>query len=207
MIKAYASYFISYLLTNLKEKKELKQIILFGSAAKDEATKQSDIDIFIELKRENKQIKKEIQEILDDFYKSREALLFSSKGINNKIGIITGKLENYPDLKKSIESTGIVLYGNYIPSDISGKKYILFSWDKINKNRGAFLNKIYGFKANNKKYPGLIEELRGKKIGKSSIIIPIESGKEIFELLKKYKVNAKILEIYAEDIWKAEERK
>ena len=47
MIKAYASYFSSYLLANLKDKESIETIILFGSAARDEATKESDVDIFI----------------------------------------------------------------------------------------------------------------------------------------------------------------
>jgi len=199
MIKAYASYFVSYLLLSLKEKEKIKQIILFGSAAKDEATKESDVDIFLELRKENK-IKNKIEELLEDFYKSREALLFKSRGISNKISLIIGRLEDYKDLKKSIESTGIVLYGNYISSEVSGKKYVLISWERIKKNRGALLNKIYGFKAHDTRYKGLIEELKGKKIGKSSMIIPIESSKIVLDLLKKYKVDAKVMEVYSEGV-------
>jgi len=196
MIKAYASYFVSYLLANLKRRDRIKQIILFGSVAKGGATKRSDVDIFIELRKESKKLRKEINEILENFYKSRGALLFKSKGIFNKINVIVGKLEDYKDLKNSIESTGIVLYGSYMPSGVSGKKHLLISWDKIGKNRGAFLNKIYGFKANNKKYEGLIEKLGGRKIGKSSIMVPINSSKEFFKILEKYEVNAKVLEVY-----------
>jgi predicted nucleotidyltransferase len=197
MIKAYASYFSSYLLANLKEKESIEKIILFGSAAKDEATKGSDVDIFVGIKKESKKIKNEIEKVLKNFYKSRESLLFKSKGIDNKINLIIGKLDKWINLKKSIESTGIVLYGKYVPSGISGKKHIVAFWDKVGKNRGAFLNKIYGFKANKKHYKGLIERLGGKKLGKSSIMVPVENKDEILKLIKIYKVNAKIIEIYA----------
>ena len=197
MIKAYASYFSSYLLANLKEKESIEKIILFGSAARNEATKESDVDIFIEVKKENKKLRSEILKILESFYKSRESLLFKSEKIDNKISLIIGKLNEWRDLEKSIESTGIVLYGKYVPSGIDGKKYVVVFWDNIGKNRGAFLNRIYGVKIKGKHYMGLIEKLGGKKLGKSSMMMPVENKDEILKLIKIYKVNAKIIEIYA----------
>jgi len=196
MIKAYASYFSSYLLANLKEKESIEKIILFGSAARNEATKKSDIDIFIEVKRESQKIKNEIEKMLENFYKSREYLLFKSKGIDNKIHLIISRLDRWRDLKKSIESTGIVLYGKYVTHGISGKKHIVIFWDRIENNRGAFLNRIYGVKIKGKHYQGLIEKLGGKKLGKSNIIIPVENKDEILKLIKIYKVHAKIIEVY-----------
>lgn len=196
MIKAYASYFTSYLLANLKGKENIEKIILFGSATRNEATKESDVDIFIEIKKENQKIKNEIEKILENFYKSREALLFKSKGIDNKINLIIGKIDKWRDLKKSIESTGIVLYGRYISNNLNGKKHIIIFWDKIEKNRGAFLNKIYGVKIKGKHYSGLIEKLAGKKLGKSNVIIPVENGDEFLKLVKAHKVHAKVLEVY-----------
>ena len=54
MITNYASYFTSYLLYHLKKKENISNIILFGSVAKGEAKKSSDVDIFIEVKRKSK---------------------------------------------------------------------------------------------------------------------------------------------------------
>jgi len=196
MYKSYASAFASYLLKELKEPKIIKSIILFGSSARNEATKESDIDLFIETEKRDKNFEKKINQLVQDFYSTREYLQFKIKGIENPLHLIIGKLNEWKELKKSIESTGIVLYGQYLSSEISGKKHILISWDNIKKNRGAFLNKLYGFKTKDKKYIGLIEKYNGKKIGKSSLIVPIENKDEIFELIKKYKADAKILEIY-----------
>ena len=53
-IKAYASYFVSYLLSELNGDFNIGEIILFGSAARGETTRGSDVDIFIEEKKENK---------------------------------------------------------------------------------------------------------------------------------------------------------
>jgi|SRR3989338_8136236 len=197
-LKSYASYFVSYFLDNLNNV-NFEKIILFGSVAREEATKESDIDIFIEIKKENKKLEIEIKKILENFYKSREALLFKAKRIDNKINLIIGKLEEWKDLRDSIENTGIILYGKYIPEMMTGKnlkKYSLISWEKIGKNRGAFLNRVYGFKVRDKIYDGLIKKLNGKKLGKSSIAVPAESSKEILDLLGKYKVEAKVINIY-----------
>lgn len=196
MIKAYASYFSSYLLMNVKKRDCIERIILFGSVARDEANKESDVDIFIDLNKKNQKIKNEIGKILENFYKSREALLFKSKGIDNKINLIIGRLDDWGDLKNSIESTGIVLYGKYIPSGISGSKHAILFWNKIQKNRGAFLNKVYGVNVKGKYYQGFIDKFGGKKLGKSSVMIPIEHKDKILKLMKEHKVNTKILDVY-----------
>ena len=198
MLKSYASYFVSYLLDNLKYIDNIERIILYGSVAKEESTKDSDIDIFIEIRKKTKKIEKEIIEMEKKFYNSRENALFKSKGIDNKFSIKIGDLKKWKDLHKSIASTGVVLYGPYetkeLPSGV--KHFIIIFWDKIGKNRGSFLNKVYGFKIKDKKYDGLITKLKGKKIGKSCIMLPIQYKKDIFKLLKKYKVSAKNLEVF-----------
>ncbi|MEK6936315.1 MAG: nucleotidyltransferase domain-containing protein [Nanoarchaeota archaeon] len=196
MYKAYASYFVSYLLSKIKDLNKINRIILFGSVAKNQATKESDVDIFIELEKSNIKIEKEINEILEDFYKSKEGLLFRTKGISNKINLIIGKLDEWKELKLSIESEGIILYGKFESKGKSGKKFIIIYWDNIKKNRGAFLNKIYGFKIKDKRYKGLIEEFDGKKLGKSCVMIPVIYRERFVDLLKKYEVNAKIIEVY-----------
>ena len=196
LIKAYASYFASFLINGLNDLSNLKSIILFGSVARGDAEKDSDVDVFIDIKKLNKDEEKNINKILENFYKSREALLFKTKGIDNKINLIVGKLDEWVDLKKGIENTGVILYGPYIYGGKGERKYAVVSWDKIGENRGAFLNKIYGFKSNGKGYKGMIEKFQGKKIGKSSIMIPVEDLKELENILKHYKVNAKIVEVY-----------
>lgn len=197
MLKAYASYFASYLLANVRDAGKINKIILFGSIARGDATKESDTDIFVDVKTKNKKFELEIRKILENFYKSREVLLFKAKGIDNKINLIIGKIEEWKDLKESIESTGIILYGKFVSSGIKGRKYAIISWERIEKNRGAFLNKVYGFTVNGKKYKGLAETFGGRKIGKSSIMIPIEHRDEILRLGKNYGVVARVIEVWA----------
>ena len=196
MHKAYALAFVAYIFKELNESKLIKKVILFGSGSRNEATKQSDIDIFIETDKKDKKLENKINSLVKDFYSTREYIQFKLIGISNPIHIITGNLNEWKELKKSIESTGIILYAPYTSSEVSGKKNLLISWDNIGKNRGAFLNKLYGFTIKGKKYLGLIEKYNGRKIGKSSIILPIEYKDEIFDMIKKYKVNATFIQVY-----------
>lgn len=197
-LKSYASYFVSYLLHDVKKIGVIESVILFGSAAKDQATKESDIDIFIEVKRKTKSIEKEIGIIEQQFYKSREAALFKAEGIENPLSIKVGQLKDWPDLSKSIASTGIMLYGRYeAKKPRKGKTHhIIIYWENIGKNRGSFLNKVYGFSIKKKHYQGILEKCGGKKIGKSSIMLPVQFNKEIFKLLDKHQVKAKIIEVF-----------
>lgn len=198
--QAYASAFVAFLINKMKEEiRIINQIILFGSVAKGNATKESDIDIFINTGGQ-KIIEMKIKKILSNFYISREAALFKTKGIENDISLKIGKIEGWKELHKSIMSTGIILWGKYketkIPSDT--EHMILFYWDTIDKNRGAFLNKLYGFTVHGKKYRGVLDSINGIKTGKSSILIPIEKREMIIELFQKYKVHAKQIEIFTQ---------
>ena len=199
MLKAYSSYFAAYLLNNLKNIENIERIILYGSVAKEEATKESDIDVFIEIKKKTKKTEKEIKEAEKRFYQSRDAALFQAKGINNKFSIKIGKLKEWKELYRSIASTGIALYGPYevkeIPSGV--KHFIIVFWQKIGKNRGAFLNKVYGFKIKGKHYAGLISKFEGKKLGKSCVMLPIQYKEDMFKLLKEYEVTAKMIEVFS----------
>ena len=199
MLKAYSNYFVAYLLNNLKNIKNIERIVLYGSVARGEATKECDIDIFIEVKKKTKKFEKEIEEITEKFYQSREAALFKVKNIENKFSIKIGKLTEWKEIYRSIASTGIVLYGPYeareLPSEV--KHFIIVFWDKIEKNRGAFLNKLYGFRVKEKHYIGLLSKIAGKRIGKSCIMIPIQYKEDIFKLIKEHAVKAQSIEVFS----------
>ncbi len=196
--QAYGVSFVSFLVEKLASENKLHQIekvILFGSVAHGTSEATSDIDIFIEAKA--KKIETEIHKISDRFYLSKDAIVFKLRGIDNKINIIVGKLSEWNSLESSIAASGIMLWGRVeLPAAPSGKRYALFYWRKVGKNRGAFINMLYGVKIKNKHYSGLIEKLGGRRFGKSCIAVPIQHKDKIIALIKKYKADAKITEIY-----------
>ena len=198
MLKSYASYFTAFLLSNLKQKDNLIRIVLYGSAAKGEATKESDVDIFMEVRKKTRRFENELKRIEEGFYQSREASLFRAQGVENRFSIKCGDLTAWKELYRSIASTGVVLYGPYEAHELpSGTKhYIIVFWERIGRNRGSFLNKLYGFKVKDKRYRGVLLKSDGRKLGKSCIMLPIQYKNEIFRLLREHEVKASVLEVF-----------
>ena len=198
MLKSYASYFTAFLLGNLKNKGNIIRIVLYGSAAKGEATKESDVDIFMEVKKKTGKFEDEIRQVEEGFYKSREASLFKAKGVENRFSIKCGDLKAWKELYRSIASTGVILYGPYEARELpSGTRhFIIVFWESIGRNRGSFLNKLYGFKARDKRYKGMLLKSDGRKLGKSCIMLPVQYKNDIFRLLRKHEVKANVLEVF-----------
>jgi predicted nucleotidyltransferase len=199
--KAYVMSFVAYLIKELADKKsisEINKIILFGSVAKSESTKESDVDIFIDVKKKTEKLDTTIQDAITKFYNSREAVIFKTRGIDNKLNVIIGRLKDWKDIHRSIMSTGIVLWGQYEEKEkpLGTKHEIIFYWSNIGINRGAFLNALYGFTANSKRHIGLLEKFDGRRMGKSCVIIPVQYREDVIKLFRKYKVSAKALEVF-----------
>lgn len=195
-LKAYVSSFVSFLLKEIGEDvRYIDGIILYGSAASGTATKESDVDIFIDTKKD---LKNEIKELQKRFYNSREAALFRLRGVDNEISLKIDELKEWKELHRSISSNGIVLWGEYEAGTIEGtKRSAIFYWTEVEKGRSAFLNNLYGFSSKGKRYQGMLKKWEGMRLGKSCVLVPVKYKKEMFELIKRYKVNAKILEVLA----------
>jgi predicted nucleotidyltransferase len=189
---SYSIDFVSFLSERL-DFHLINRVILFGSVVRNEANKDSDIDIFIDT---NQKIK--VDKIIDEFYKSSKFNNYwKLKGIENQINIKIGKLDEWKDLKTSIISNGKILYSNYndIPNNIMNKT--IFFWDTIKpeSKRVLFFKRLFGYKYNNKEYKGLLEKYNGQKIGKGSIIVLSENEFLFKKMFKENKVTVKIKKI------------
>ena len=149
---SYASYFISFLLNNITNIENIEKIIFFGSASRNESDKESDIDIFIEVKKKNQKFEKEIKEVTENFYESREAALFKSKGIENTFDVKVGLLKEWKDLYKSIASTGIILYGKYEAKEFNKMDSIIKSIEKLEREDMYDLRKESALEKHAEKY-------------------------------------------------------
>lgn len=199
---SFTEDFVSYLIQSIGTK-DFERIILFGSVARKEADKKSDVDIFIESK---KNIQDKINEIIDRFYNSSKYTKYwKALGIRNQIKCIVGSLNDFPDLKRSIVNNAIVLYAPY-KGEVKGTSYALF----IVSFRGAFKDKmrawrkLYGSsqKRGKKLYrtKGFLEDIGGKRISKGVFIIPIHKTKEAVSFLKKICVKYKVIEINSDTL-------
>ena len=189
---SYSMDFCSYLFD--KEPgliNDIKTIILFGSGARGELEKDSDLDLFIETKENDEQLEEKIEAIKEDFYTSNRfknywELIYGS---NYPLSIKVGNIKSWSSIYPALEAEGIVIYGNYSSVNNDGKKKVLFSWENIKgKNRINLYRNIFGYSSNDKDYPGLIEKYQGQRLSKGSILIPIEAREYFREVFKKYKI-------------------
>lgn len=192
---SYALDFASFLLEKLgKEAEKINSIILFGSVARGEASEKSDIDIFIDLASDEKRTEKTIEKTAGEFY---ESAIFRKYwkllGIKNEINCVSGRLDEWKDIKRSIISDGIILYGKYKGQIKEGKNYTILSWKSVKPEtkRAVFNKKMFGYSHRNKFYNGLMQAYSGEKLD-SAVLIPMEHANDAIRLFRKMKITVKI---------------
>ncbi|MBI2575636.1 nucleotidyltransferase domain-containing protein [Candidatus Woesearchaeota archaeon] len=193
---AYASSFASFL---LKRQQQIRRIILFGSVARGDFDKESDIDLFIE----TDEPKNEIQNVLELYEKSQGSRNFRLEGIENTIVLKAGKLEEWPSLRRSMQSGGIVLYGpfNELPEKLQHCLQIrIVAGARIRSEKIKLWRLVYGYnqKVGKKSYrsQGMVGKCGGKKIAPGIFFVPIENSYEIESFLKEKKIEFKATEVY-----------
>ncbi|MBU0930050.1 MAG: nucleotidyltransferase domain-containing protein [Nanoarchaeota archaeon] len=187
---SYGLDFTSFLLQNLgEENRKIKQIILFGSVARGEASENSDIDIFIDVLDEK--LAEKIEKIEERFYDSIKVKKYwTLLGIKNEINCSIGKLEEWKDLQQSILVDGITFFGKYMRKIKTKPYYLFIIGSKKNRNKNMSIwRSLYGYtqKINKKIYKknGLVKEYNGEKLARGVFTIPIENSQKIVSFLKK----------------------
>ena len=199
---AYACSFASFLLDS-RAAKNINKIILFGSVARGDFDKESDIDIFVDA---NKDIESEVNRTLILFESSKAYEAWKLRGVKNEISVKAGSLKKW-SLRREIISSGILLYGKYneVPENV--KYYLLVKMDmrKIKAARQMSIwRKLYGYKQKigKKTYTGkgLVEKCGGKKLGKAIILVPMDARKEVMDYLNKNRISCTINEIWSDTL-------
>jgi len=191
---AYASDFVSFFIENIKELNKINSIILFGSVARDEAKKESDVDLFVDVSSREKEIGKESKKIKERFLDSvKYKKYWKLMNVDNEINIIVGKIDKWK-LKDSLSEEAIVLYGKYSGKLSEGKNVVIFSWENVkpNSKRVLFNKKIFGYKHRDKFYQGVLDIYQGKKLSKGSIMFDAKYLNEVLKIFRKFKVKVKI---------------
>lgn len=195
---SYAVDFCSFLLQKTLYRPQIKSIILFGSVAREEAGKESDVDLFIDLIKDDPKIAKEIEKIQEDFLKSTKYKNYwQLLGIENSIKVTMGTLGHWKQLQPSLLSNGITLYGKYLKMPSEGRHTVFLVWENVkpNSKRVLFNKQLLGYTYYQKFYLGLLQKYKGEKLGKGCIAVPLEHSTEFLKLFRKYKVNVKIKKV------------
>ena len=189
----YTIHFVSFMLEYL-ETDNIKNIILFGSAARNEATKESDIDIFIDINAKEKEYSIEVKKIIEKFYESKfYQNYWNIKGLDNSFNVIIGDINKWKELKDNIISTGITLYTKFksIPDNQKHSVLIYFENIKPETKRVLLYKNLYGYNTKGKHYTGLIEKYNGIKINKGTVLVPLEYKNLFLSLFKRYNITIK----------------
>ena len=178
----------------------IKTIILFGSVARGEATRKSDIDLFIILSKKNKLTDKHISNkmlSIEKKYKVNIQYITANQKFD-KINkqfldtilregiVIYGKIPEIPIQKLDLEPYSLIKYdlSQLEHSEKMKLERILFG--KETKKR--YKNKIYVSKKN-----GYLEEYKGIKTGIASILIPEKHASKIAKELRKFGARVRII--------------
>ncbi len=199
----YIYDFIS-LIFDKEPKNNVRKIILFGSFARGNARKDSDIDLFIDVDEKNQEtVSSLVKESLNEF-EIRSEKTWKMRGIQNPIAPIVGDLtsDQWEELRNEIAAYALVLYGKYEGIPKKNKHLALIEYDlsKTRQNeKMQFLRALLGYKSKKGKkiyaHPGLLERVKGRKVS-SSLEIGIHDTQQVIALLKKHRIPYTIREIW-----------
>ncbi len=174
--------------------KEVLQVVLFGSVARNEDTAASDIDIAVIHDSQNP------AGLQTDINKLKHSKIQISY-------IHIDRLSKEPELVSALTGEGILLYGHPInvkfeKKELKPKLLVVYDLSKLPKTDQMKLNRalhgsISESKYKGKKYKteihGILNEEGVKKLAKAVVLIDKKKATKIFNVLKRY--NAKWREI------------
>ncbi len=201
---AYASEFTSFLLqSNIRE--IIERIIVFGSVARGNFDSESDIDVFVDSRKD---IKKEVEKVQKTFELSNTYEKWHLKGLSNELSVKTGLLADWK-LHREVISNGIFLYGPFAELPKEAQYICLLRLDFRKLSRAKKIKawrRLYGYeqKVGKKIYStrGFIDELGGKKIEKSTIILPSPKRNTMLSFLKKQNITYQIDDLWSDTLLK-----
>ncbi len=179
---------------NIKNFPGIQSIVLFGPLASGEKiSSDSKIDMAIIYSKKEKEIIKWIRYLATDRFKLHH--------------LTPDELKDNPEIINALSGEGILLQGNPVVlalDDLELKSYMLISYDttELKQNERSKLNRAlfggistYLQKGVRKKkhYPGLVEKLHVKRIGKGVLLIDAQNADQITKTLAGF--NAKWKEI------------
>jgi len=194
-------------LRSIGKNNKISAIILFGSTIREERTEESDLDLCILLDKLDHALEKKIFNHILDLEKKYDydfQVIYSDehfKGLDRQF------VEN-------ILREGEVLYGNIPNISIQQLKLqpyslIKFTTQNLTQSEKNKLNRYLYGKTSTKKYknkfysthkPGLVETVRGFRIGRGSIMVPLNKSWELEKVLDKLGIPIQIINIWVSQI-------
>ena len=203
---------LSYLSEKIvKANPETVAIILYGSYARGEAGKKSDIDILIILERRNSVVEEKLADIIESTTVGKKIIpMFATPK----------DLTKTPYYIFDIIKDGIILYKNVIkpfklPFAFGEKAMTIYTFSTTHLTQkkktkldrllyGAEYTKVLKTKKQKKKYsyPGILYKVGGKRLGAGSIIVSSRAEKEVEKLFNYCRIRfEKAHLLYVEEMY------
>jgi predicted nucleotidyltransferase len=187
----------------ISELEGVEGVILFGSVARGDYTKESDIDLLIIFKNKKREgIQNRITDIaIKEKIKLQPILKTLDEIKEADAHFMTNILQ---DAKILFLSEKI---GKKLSDYLDFKPYTIFSYETTSlsaKERTKFYRSLFGakWKKDGKEYSmkGLLDKLQGKQIGKAVIMVRAEDKRRIEEFLDLYAVEYKERHIFMKNV-------
>ncbi|MBI3035813.1 nucleotidyltransferase domain-containing protein [Candidatus Woesearchaeota archaeon] len=193
---AYAQNALSFIFLDSSIDDLIKEIYLYGSAARGELGKDSDVDIFINCDAKKESIVEGVAKAaLSRFYKSKDFDKWKFFKFDYAISFQAGELKTW-QLRTSIMAEGVLLYSKKAEI-MPAERKVLFTYElpKKKKQYLHFIRSLFGRKEKGYNDSGLLGEANGKKISANLIIVPKENQEKITGFMQKEKINYSMKEI------------
>jgi predicted nucleotidyltransferase len=178
----------SELVKRLAKIPSLRAVILFGSWARGEADRKSDMDLLLVFDR-REDITKNNQTLLRLLKRYKEfPLAFTKRSVKD--------LTRDPSFIYNVLREGYLLYKKpdtwLLPPEISSAKdVVIYTYNLrglTHRQKLKFNSSIHTRSKGRYRYPGLVERVGGRKLGFGALVVPAHAEKELDEIFKSHRV-------------------
>lgn len=189
---------LSYLSKSLAKFKEVAAIVLYGSHARGEAGRKSDIDLLIVVDRRGAELEEKINDAIERHRAGRRVV---------QTVVTPSELTENPYYAFEILRDGIVLYKRpnilELPFALPERAVTIFTFDTSRRSQRertrldralygvTYRKRLKGGRIEEYRYSGTVRRLGGLALGKGSFLVPAKAEKEIEMVLKKHRASFK----------------
>jgi predicted nucleotidyltransferase len=198
---SYASSFVAFLVRDPAVLKEVRRVLVFGSAVSGGFDEESDIDLFVDVADEGAE--GAVRARLELFEASEEARRFALEGLRNRISLRVGRLEEWESLRSAIASSSLALFGPADLSPASLRTSALFVIELAGCDRALkarLWRALYGHtqRVGGRTYSskGLVARAGGARLGRGAFLVPAAHAHEVTGLLNRERVRYTVREVW-----------